>query len=258
MAKSTPTPEVPPSLSKEQGRRALQTMKEKGEKLLSNRPVSDASLDTWTDATVEFISKTFGSRSPYRLNFYGPVAVCVMGDGYTEQYEEYKRAETLSRRLEALVSIIDQIDTELTLLQPTTEPTAKPDTVVWSLLHAKVVHTAKPRFEAGHYADAVEAALKELNSIIKEMIRKKTGQELDGASLMLKAFSPNQPTLIALEDLSTETGKSIQEGFMHIFAGAMKGVRNPKAHANIEITKERCIHFLFLASLLFDTLDNRP
>ena len=42
---------------------------------------------------------------------------------------------------------------------------------------------------------------------------------------------------------------------MEIFAGAMTGIRNPKAHMNIEIGRERAIHFLFLASLLMDTYD---
>ena len=63
------------------------------------------------------------------------------------------------------------------------------------------------------------------------------------------AFSLQAP-LIELDDLSTTSGKSVQTGYMQIFAGAMTGVRNPKAHANITITPERAIHFLFLASLL--------
>jgi hypothetical protein len=35
------------------------------------------------------------------------------------------------------------------------------------------------------------------------------------------------------------------------------GIRNPKAHANITITPERAIHFLFLASLLLFKIDER-
>jgi len=44
---------------------------------------------------------------------------------------------------------------------------------------------------------------------------------------------------------------------MQIFAGAMTGIRNPKAHANIVIDRNRAIHLLFLASLLFFKLDER-
>ncbi len=91
---------------------------------------------------------------------------------------------------------------------------------------------------------------------LKVIVSKKTGQELDGASLMQKAFSPNPPILIALDDLSTESGKNDQQGHVQMFAGAMMGIRN--AHANLNITKERALHYLFLSSLLFSKLDERP
>lgn len=127
---------------------------------------------------------------------------------------------------------------------------------IWALLHPSVVALAKPRFEAGHYADAVEAVLKEVNSVVKMLHKTAANEELDGAPLMRKAFTPNKPTIV-LDDLTTETGRNIQQGHMDIFAGSMIGVRNPKAHGNIVITQERAIHHFFLASLLFYKLDER-
>jgi uncharacterized protein (TIGR02391 family) len=127
---------------------------------------------------------------------------------------------------------------------------------LWLLLHPNVVALARPRFDAGHYADAVEAVLKELNSLVKRIHKDIAGEELDGAALMRKAFTPNRPTII-LDDLGTETGRNIQQGHMDLFAGAMVGVRNPKAHGNVVITPERAIHHFFLASLLFYKLDER-
>jgi hypothetical protein len=44
---------------------------------------------------------------------------------------------------------------------------------------------------------------------------------------------------------------------MQIFAGAMQGIRNPKAHDNIDIHKERAMHQIILASLLMYKLDER-
>jgi uncharacterized protein (TIGR02391 family) len=135
----------------------------------------------------------------------------------------------------------------------------KPSTqidLVWALLHPSVVELAKPRFEAGHFADAVEAVLKELNSVVKQIHLTAANEELDGAALMRKAFTPNKPTII-LDDLTNETGRNIQQGHMDLFAGAMIGVRNPKAHNNVVITPERAIHHFFLASLLFNKLDER-
>lgn len=126
----------------------------------------------------------------------------------------------------------------------------------WKLLHPSVKRVSERRFLDGHFADAVEAALKELNGEVKRLVLEGGGPELDGANLMHTAFSPNNP-LIELADISTLSGKSEQQGYMEIFAGAMSGVRNPKAHENIYLTPERGLHFLFLASLLFQKLDER-
>jgi len=124
----------------------------------------------------------------------------------------------------------------------------------WDLLHPKIVEVSKSRFETNHYADSVEAALKEVNKIVKSIVKQKIGKEFDGANLMNRAFSLNNPIII-LDDLSTHTGKDIQIGYMQIFSGAMTGIRNPKAHENIIIDKQRAIHFLFLSSLLMFKID---
>lgn len=124
----------------------------------------------------------------------------------------------------------------------------------WDLLHPKIVEVSKSRFETNHHADSVEAALKEVNKIVKSIVKQKTDLEFDGANLMNRAFSVNKPIII-LDDLSTQTGKDIQLGYMQIFSGTMTGIRNPKAHENIIIDKQRAIHFLFLSSLLMFKLD---
>ena len=126
----------------------------------------------------------------------------------------------------------------------------------WERLHPSVVGVARKRFEDGHLADAVEATLKLLNQQVKVLVKQRANAEEDGASLMHKAFSPKNP-IIVLDDLSTETGRNIQQGYMEIFAGTMTGIRNPKAHDIITIDETRAIHFLYLASLLFYKLDER-
>lgn len=126
--------------------------------------------------------------------------------------------------------------------------------IIWSTIHPLVVKVAKSRFESGHYSDSVEAALKEVNNKIKEIVREKKGIELDGSSLMQRAFSLDNP-ILELSDLSNESGKNIQKGYLQIFSGAMTGIRNPKAHENIVIDSKRAIHLLFLASLLMSKID---
>ena len=126
----------------------------------------------------------------------------------------------------------------------------------WDLLHPKIVKVSRSRFESEHHADSVEAALKEVNNVVKILVKKETGEEFDGADLMNRAFSLKKP-IIELDDLSTETGRNIQQGYMQIFSGAMTGIRNPKAHGNIRIDETRAIHLLFLASLLMCKIDER-
>lgn len=129
------------------------------------------------------------------------------------------------------------------------------DEQFWSLINTRIVDVSKKRFDSGHYADSIEASLKEINSVIKKIVLNKINKEYDGASLMEKALSLNDP-IIVLDDLSIEDGKNVQKGFMQIFSGAMTGIRNPKAHSNININKEQAIHYLFLASILMNKIDN--
>jgi len=133
-------------------------------------------------------------------------------------------------------------------------PDTKDPASFWSSIHSSVVRTARSKFEDGYFADAVESALKEVNKRVKDYVKCRTGKEHDGAALMYRAFSLDNP-VITLDNLETETGRNIQQGYMQIFAGSMTGIRNPKAHDNITIEEARAIHFLFLASLLMCKLD---
>jgi uncharacterized protein (TIGR02391 family) len=120
----------------------------------------------------------------------------------------------------------------------------------WELLHPRVVQLSKKRFENGLFADAISACLREINMIIKEHVRQAIGQEIDGAPLMTRAFSANNP-IIQLADLSNESGRNIQLGYMKIFEGAMIGIRNPKAHANLYPDFNKSLHLLFISSFMF-------
>jgi uncharacterized protein (TIGR02391 family) len=86
--------------------------------------------------------------------------------------------------------------------------------------------------------------------LLKLYVKGKTGQELDGASLMTRAFSVNNP-VIRFADLDTENGRNIQLGYMKVFEGAMIGIRNPKSHQNRFPNEDITIHLLFQSSFLF-------
>ena len=136
------------------------------------------------------------------------------------------------------------------------EESSGPNEWFWQFVHPRVAELARPRFEQGFYGDAVEAVYKEVNDAVKQIVKEVKGCELDGHGLMTTAFSRNDP-LIKLTTLETETDKNIQQGYMEIMAGAMTGIRNPKAHGNINPNSKKALHLISLASLLLYKIDER-
>ena len=126
---------------------------------------------------------------------------------------------------------------------------------IWDNIHPQIISIAKGRFDDGHYADAVEAAFKEINTRVKKIYRDRTSVEKDGAKLMQAAFSIQNP-IIRLGDTSTETGANIQQGYMEMFVGAMIGIRNPQAHNNLLVSKDKAIRKLHFASMLMYKIDD--
>lgn len=117
--------------------------------------------------------------------------------------------------------------------------------------HQSVIFTSKKLFSDGYYSQSIFESCKLLNKRVQEL----SGLSKDGKSLMLEALSVNSP-LLKLNDNVTQTDKDEQEGFMHIFAGVMHGIRNPKGHEIINLKDPyRALEYLSILSLLFRKLD---
>ena len=136
------------------------------------------------------------------------------------------------------------------------ERAQSPNQWFWEFVHPRICALARPRFDAGFFGDAVESSFKDLNDAVKRIVRDTDGRELDGATLMNTAFSPNNP-IVKLTPLSTVTEIAEQQGFMQIMAGSMTGIRNPKAHGNSNPDRTKTLHLICLASLLMHKLDER-
>ena len=101
-------------------------------------------------------------------------------------------------------------------------------------------------FHDGHHWEAVFGAAKALVNYIKE----RSGRhDLDGASLVRKVFSRNNP-ILAFNDSSDQTDLDEQEGMMHLFEGAVLGIRNPGGHSFPEGPEQRALEYISLLSLL--------
>jgi uncharacterized protein (TIGR02391 family) len=114
------------------------------------------------------------------------------------------------------------------------------------LLHPQIMASSCRQFRSGHLRDAV------LNSIVAvfDFLRQRTGLDKDGATLVAEAFSLDHP-ILEVADLTTESGRNEQKGFIQILQGVYLGVRNPKAHTlNNDLNEYKASQYLVLASLL--------
>lgn len=107
------------------------------------------------------------------------------------------------------------------------------------------------RFVEDHLDVAIFEAFKAINNRVKQM----TCLDLDGSSLMDKTLGVAHP-LIIFADLSTQTGKDIQQGLHFMFKGAVQSIRNPDAHEQFKpLDEEEGLEELTFASMLMRRLD---
>jgi uncharacterized protein (TIGR02391 family) len=117
-------------------------------------------------------------------------------------------------------------------------------------LHPEIDRAAGALYRGGHYANAIEDAVKALNGLV----RLRSGVELDGSKLMEQVFNPSNPVL-KFNALADQSDRDEQRGFMMMFAGAVAGLRNPRAHKLIKDDPERALEFIAYISLLAKLLD---
>ncbi len=113
-------------------------------------------------------------------------------------------------------------------------------------LHRRVLDVSRDLFLDGHHWQAVFEAAKALLNFVKE----RSGRhDLDGAKLVRTVFSRDNPVL-AFNNLSDKTDLDEQEGMMHLFEGAVIGIRNLGGHSFPEGPEQRAVEYISLLSLL--------
>lgn len=119
------------------------------------------------------------------------------------------------------------------------------------MLHPEIERATSDLYHGGHYANAVEDAVKALN----DLVRLRSGEAGDGAALMERVFSPRNP-ILRFNDLADQSDADEQKGFMMMFTGAVAGLRNPRAHKLIKDDAERALEFIAFVSLLAKLLES--
>lgn len=118
-------------------------------------------------------------------------------------------------------------------------------------LHPAIERAAGKLFRDGHYANAVEDAVKALNALV----RMNSGvDDKDGSALMEQVFSPKNPVL-KFNTMADQSDMDEQRGFMMMFSGAVAGLRNPRAHKIIKDDPEMALAFIAFVSLLANIAD---
>ena len=117
--------------------------------------------------------------------------------------------------------------------------------------HPRIVKASRSQFRSRHYTDAIFNAFRCVEVLAKD----KSGLRGRGADLMHRVFNENNP-IIKLNKMQRDFEIDEQAGFRFIYAGAMMGIRNPKAHAEIQQKDAyRTLEYLSLASLLATRLE---
>ena len=118
-------------------------------------------------------------------------------------------------------------------------------------IHPKISEISKSLFDSGHYKQATFEAY----ILIENIVKTESSCNNIGFSLMMNVFNENNP-LLCLNDLANDSDKDEQQGFKHIFAGVVAGIRNPRGHqVDIAETMTECLDHLSLASLLIRKID---
>ena len=89
----------------------------------------------------------------------------------------------------------------------------------------EIIEVSRDLFASGHYNIAVSEAFK----VVDKYIESRTKSGKSGTQLMRDAFKSSAPKLYWSER-ETTSEKDEHEGYEHIFAGAMLGIRNPSTH----------------------------
>lgn len=178
-------------------------------------------------------------------------------EGDLVEVADPRRPEGVERRLAAKVKVnnfgpADMQHIAVTWGKAPVIRTAPVRRLTFENLHSEVQRASGDLFADGHFESAVSEAFKS----IEVRVRHLTGTDRSGAALMGEAFKSDGSVL----DVAVHEGRSgddEREGFMHMFRGAMIGIRNPGAH---ELFKpgdpQQALEYLGFASLLHRRIDS--
>jgi len=114
----------------------------------------------------------------------------------------------------------------LSLPGPTTEGAGIASIYSKAVTEVEIVSVSRDLFASGHYLLAIQEAYKAVEKFVQQ---KAAAMGLSGTKLMEHVFSTSAPKLYWTER-KTLSEQDEQKGYLHLYAGAMLGIRNPVTH----------------------------
>jgi uncharacterized protein (TIGR02391 family) len=177
-------------------------------------------------------------------------------EGDVVEVADPRRPEGVERRIAAKVKVNNFGPPDMQHISVTWGRTPPPRVapirrLTFENLHPAVQSASGDLFADGHFESAISEAFKSVEVRVREL----TGVEKSGASLMAEAFRADG-SFLDVAGHEGRSGEDEREGFMHVFRGAMIGIRNPGAH---ELLKhgdpQQALEYLGFASLLHRRID---
>jgi uncharacterized protein (TIGR02391 family) len=215
-----------------------------------NYVAKEGEIESRVDATlVEVFGNDTADYERYRIHMIDGTPLIMYGP--PPAIEERR---TYIRR--GIAEAVSSLETAISVLKERVEEPAEsgPSRILSAYrgmdLHPEIARAATKLYLDGHYANAVEDAVKALTVLV----RLRSDLNVDGVTLMQRAFSAKAP-ILKFNDLSTQSDRDQQLGFMNMFSGAVSGLRNPRAHGFIHDHPERALECIAFVSLLAKLLD---
>jgi uncharacterized protein (TIGR02391 family) len=223
------------------------TLRERSDPRLENleKKLTDTIADVFGHGTIEFHRFRPGDLDQARFNvmYQTPLSEVI------ESVIESKEKEILN-----IKTIIELFREKINDIGESSSANAHRTFEILNL-HPEIDRACSKLFNDGHYAEAVEAACKVLDILVKMRSMK---MDPSGTELMQLVFSPKSP-ILRFNDQQNDSERSEQQGMMYLYAGAMLALRNPRAHGLVQDHPENAVEYLSFLSMLAKALDRaRP
>jgi uncharacterized protein (TIGR02391 family) len=214
---------------------------------------NDAKVETAQNSIRDTVREVFGLNSQEARDLHSPSLYWsdgTMGNWDEEPNYLFHYSRGISHMITSLEGLISKLEEKR--LDLAEDPTGQAALLFEGMkLHPRIATVTAELYRNGHYSEAIFSASKALNNFVQERSGK---YDLDGSNLMTTVFNKNSPILV-FNSLNDQSDLDEQQGMMHLFQGAVLGVRNPRGHSFLDDSPEEALEFIGFLSLLANRVE---